>query len=290
MNDLTAKVFSILPDKTFIQLQYIKNFFRFPDLEYPKLFSEKIQWMKLYDRKKTHIRLSDKYEVRDYIKSIIGAEYLNELFVVSDNPEEIKFDELPLQFVIKANHGSGFNRIVWDKSKVNWTTIVKQLRGWLNSDYYLKTREWQYKEINRKILIEELLSNDSKSVPLDYKFHCFNGKVELIQVDIDRFSNHKRNLYNTEWELLPLEWSPAKNNKPNYPKGEDVERPANLVEMINLSERISCDFNYVRVDLFEVNNKVIFGEITFHHENGMAHFFPSQFDEIYGAKINLDIK
>ena len=118
MNDLTAKVFSILPDKTFIQLQYIKNFFRFPDLEYPKLFSEKIQWMKLYDRKKNHIRLSDKYEVRDYIKSIIGAEYLNELFVVSDNPEEIKFDELPLQFVIKANHGSGFNRIVWDKSKV----------------------------------------------------------------------------------------------------------------------------------------------------------------------------
>lgn len=268
---------------------YFKKTFSYKlDLKNPKTLNEKLQWKKIYDRKDIYTLCSDKYKVRDYIDERIGAQYLIPLILATDNPKKIKYEELPDSFIMKYNHNSGHNIIVRKKGYAQIEKIRLEGRRWLKRNYYQTSKEWQYKNIKPLIIVEKLLVDENGNVPLDYKFHCFHEKVEAIQVDIDRFENHKRNFYDTNWKLLPFIWCTFKNAKPLWGNGRDIDRPILLKEMIDVAEKLSKGFDYVRVDLYSFENKVYFGEMTFTHGGGYEMFYPAEYDKIFGEKLKLN--
>ena len=195
------------------------------------------------------------------------------------------FDSLPNSFVMKSNHGSAHVVIVKDLASESLLDLVDKGNKWLSEDHYEFTKEKQYKSIPRKIIFEELLSDDNGNVPEDYKFHCFKGEVEFIHVDAGRFVNHTRNFYDLDWNLLEFEWSPFKKGKSKYPNGPIDSKPENLEEMILIAKKLSKSFDYVRIDLFNIGGKIYFGEITLHHESGWGRFSPVFYDKKYGSLL-----
>jgi hypothetical protein len=262
------------------------------DLKNPNTLNEKINWLKVYFRTPYHTTCADKYAVRDYVKARIGEQYLVPLIFVTKNPKDINPENLPDEpFIIKTNHDSGSVLPVINKAKVNWIEVQNDFSKRLKLNYYHRGKEWQYKDIKPCLIVEKLLNGKNGSLPFDYKLHCFNGKVNMIQVDINRFTDkHYRNWYNTNWEREPYKWS-SKKGKDRYtdPSPEDVERPQNLEEMIKLSEIIAKDFIYVRVDWYDVEGKLYFGEITFHHDGGTSPIIPKEWDLKLGNKLKLPV-
>lgn len=251
------------------------------NLDNPKTFNEKIQWLKLYYHDPIMTKCADKYLVREYIKEKIGEEYLIPLLGVWDKVDDIDFDSLPNQFVLKVNWGCGQNIIVKDKSKLNIEEAKNKLKNWLNpfSNHYYWSYEWQYKNIEPKIICEKYLEQIDEQI-YDYKFFCFNGIPKYIQVDIDRFSNHKRCIYDTNWNKLEFT-----NNYPLYNK--DIEKPKKLSDMLKISKILSKSFKFIRVDFYIINNMPIFGELTFTHENGFGKFIPIDWDYKFGKLLEL---
>ena len=261
-------------DMRFTMRKYQKTFNSVPDLEAPKTFNEKINWRKLYDRRKIFIELCDKLAVRKYVAEKAGGQYLNKLLFVTDDPHSIPFDDLPDKFVLKANHGSSMIILVEDRSGIDRQFIINRCGNFLRTNFYDYCREWCYKKVTPQILIEEYLSDDD-SYPMDYKFYCFDGKVKAIHVDIDRFSEHKRIFYTPDWQQMPLKF--------NYPNTLDaVPAPQKLSNMISVAELLSDGFDFLRVDLFNIRGKVFFGELTLYPEAGFGRFFPLQYDRIFG--------
>lgn len=279
--------YKFIPSKIYLKTLYRHTFNKELNLKNPQTLNEKIQWKKIYDRRPVYTLCADKYEVRNYVKERIGEKYLIPLLFYTNNPNKIDFDKIPLPFIIKANHGSGWIFIIKNKKEINKKEIIERCKKWLESNIYFIGREWQYKNIKPKILIEKLLLDEEGQIPKDYKFHCFNGEVEFIQVDTDRFENHKRGFFDINWRLLPFTWSPKKNNRPKYELNKDINKPKKLREMVEIATTLSKNFDYVRVDLYFVNNKIYFGELTFSHEDGFAPFFPEKYDLIYEKKLKL---
>ncbi|GGD10050.1 glycosyl transferase [Hyunsoonleella pacifica] len=282
-----------MPEKIYLKRRFKKSFKRELDLDNPKTLNEKIVWLKLFDRTDLHTICADKYAVRSYIKEKVGEEYLVPLFYQTKNVEEIIPENLPSPpFIIKANHDSGGGIFVFDKSKTDWNEAQESLKKRLKKNYYPRSKEWQYKNIEPCIIVEKLLISKNGKIPFDYKVHCFNGKANMIQVDIDRDSdNHHRNWYNTKWEREPYKWSSLKENgKATDPSDEDVEKPKTLDEMLALSEKLSTDFCYVRVDWYDVDGKLYFGELTFHHDGGNRPIIPEKWDRILGDMVPLPQK
>ena len=252
------------------------------NLEMPRTFNEKIQWLKLNDRTQLHVKCADKIAVRDYVKEKIGEHYLIPLIFSTKKATKITPKILPdYPVIIKANHDSGSYIIVREKNKLNWKEIRLMFKKALEFNYYFNLREWQYKNISPQILIEKLLIKKDGSIPEDYKFHCFNGKVKYIQVDLDRETKHTRNMYNINWTLLDLEF--------HYPKGTYSPPPVCLEKMISLAEKLAISFYYVRIDFYQINNDIFFGEITFHPEGGFGKFNPKKWDLIFGEQLKLPI-
>ena len=279
----------VIPEKSYLKRKYRKSFKRDINLEKPETLNEKIVWLKLNDRTPLHTQCADKYAVRDYVTGKIGKEYLVPLFYMTKNPKDIIPDNLPdIPCIIKTNHDSGGVFFVKNKHDIDLISIRKSLKKRLKRNYYYRSKEWQYKNIEPCIIIEKLLTDKNGNIPYDYKIHCFNGKVQMIQVDIDRNSeNHYRNWYNTKWEREPYRWSSAKNGKFTDPSDNDVERPETLDKMIKLSERLSEDFRYVRVDWYDVDGILYFGELTFHHDGGNQPILPEEWDKNLGDKLIL---
>jgi len=249
--------FAFVSDEKFINKEFEKNLGFKPNLENPQTFNEKLQWLKLNDRTSLHTICADKYKVRDYVKEKIGEEYLIPLVFETKNPRDIIPEKLPdYPVIIKTNHDSSGGIIVRDKSQHNWINVQNTLAKFLSINYYYRFKEWQYKNIERRIVVEELLMDKSGTIPFDYKMHYFNGKLMFTQVDIDRQTEHKRNLYDTDWNLLDVQWV--------YETGNAVERPKLFDKMISLGEVFAKDFCYLRVDFYHVNDKIYFGELTFH--------------------------
>ncbi|WP_196782913.1 ATP-grasp fold amidoligase family protein [Malaciobacter mytili] len=249
------------------------------NLKNPKSFNEKLQWLKINDRTKLHTKCADKYLVREYIEEKIGKEYLIPLIFVTDKIEDISIEKLPdFPVIIKPNHSRGAY-IIKDKFKSNLKSIQKKLKDELKVNFYYRTREWQYKHIKPLIIVEKLLLDENNQIPSDYKFLCMNGKVQLIQVDVDRFDKHEKTLYNKNWERQDFEF--------NFPKGKDIKKPKLLEKMIEISEILSKDFIFVRVDLYTLQDKIYFGELTFHPAGGFGWFNPPEFDFILGEKLIL---
>lgn len=280
-----------IPEIRFLKSNYKAHFGVYPDLKNPKTLNEKIVWLKLNDRTPLHTQCADKIAVRSYVEQKIGAEYLIPLLFSSDNIDDLTPENFPKTepFILKTNHDSSGGIIIKNPQEADWKTIKKKIKKHLKVNYYYPSKEWQYKNINPRFLAEKLLVNKAGTIPFDYKFHCFNGKVEVIQVDIDRFTDHKRNLYDVHWNLLPFTWSLWKDNQPLWPNGNAVDKPLLLSKMIELSEKLAASFVYVRIDLYDLDGEIYFGEITFHHGSGHERIFPEEFGLELGAKVDLTL-
>lgn len=280
-------------DKKVIEHRFKKSFGYPIDLENPQTLNEKINWLKLNNRSQLHTQCADKYEVRDFVSEKIGDKYLVPLISVTTNPDDIHPEKLPAPpFVIKTNHDSGGVVIVKDKNKIDWTALRADLKKRLGINYYRKSKEWQYKNIVPRIIVEKFITDESGSTPFDYKVHCFNGTVKMIQVDMGRGTeSHYRNWYDPEWNREPYRWSSKKGiDTFTHPSSTDVEKPANLGEMISLSEIISKSFIYSRIDWYNINGKIYFGEITFHHDSGLRPIEPEEWDLRLGKQLKLPAK
>ncbi|MDY0148589.1 MAG: ATP-grasp fold amidoligase family protein [Kiritimatiellia bacterium] len=277
-------------DRTAIARQFELTFGRPLDWEQPRTLNEKMQWLKRYYREPLQRVAADKVAVREHVRARVGSDVLIPLLAVYRRAADIRFDELPAAFALKVNHGSGQNWIVRDKAHVDERRVRRQFREWMAISHYAESREWPYRGIKPLIVAEELLVDDHGQIPSDYKLHCFGGQVACIQVDLERDTDHRRNFYDTQWQQLPFIWSEWDGDRPLWPTGREVPRPALLPEMIRLAEALSADFPYVRIDLFHCHNKLYFGEITFFHGGGFERFEPADYDQNLGDRLVLPKK
>lgn len=279
------RLLSFIPDKYMLNIQYKMKLKRRLNLQNPERYTEKLQWYKLYYRDPNMIQCVDKYYVRDYIKTKGLDAILNTLYIVTDKPEEIDFEKLPEKFIIKTTNGSNTNIICKNKSLLNIKETINTLHSYLNMGDICAGREWAYTGSSKKIIIEELLedsSNKDNGIS-DYKFLCFNGKPEYVVYDKDRFTNHKRNIYDINWKYLKVDT--------DCPRFEDtVPKPKGYEKMLEIAGILSKDFPHVRVDLYNVQGIIYFGELTFYPWSGYVQFLPDEFDYEIGRKFILPNK
>ena len=258
-------------------------------MEHPITFTEKIQWMKINDMDELKTKLADKWEVREWIKEKIGEEYLVPVYGIFEDYDEIDFSELPEKFVIKANHGSGMVFVVNDKKKINHKKLRQKTKIWKATNYaYQNGFEMLYKDQKRRIMVEKYISEIDK-ILVDYKFHCFNGKVDFIQVICDRnMKTHEMShcFLNKNWEKMETNWGGnGVRLLDNVPS-----KPINLEKMIEIAERLSSDLKYVRVDLYNIQGKIWFGEMTFTPASGILFDMkPTDWNKVLGDKIKIHI-
>lgn len=251
------------------------------DLKNPKTYNEKIQWLKLYDRNPQYIMMADKYAVKDYVSDTIGAEYIIPTLGVWEHFDDIDFERLPEQFVLKCTHDSGSVIICKDKAIFEKSAAREKLENRLKINYFYPGREWVYKDIRPRIIAEKYMEDESGYELKDYKFFCFDGEPKLIQVDFDRFTNHHRNLYTTDWEYID-----AVLLYPSNP-GRNILRPERLDDMLMLSQKLSQCIPHVRIDFYNINRQIYFGEMTFYHEAGVGSFIPESFGIEVGKWLKL---
>jgi hypothetical protein len=280
----------VFSDKTFLLLKYHLIFGKKLNLKNPLTFNEKIQWLKLYDRKPEYTQMADKYEVRKYISEKIGKEYLIPLLDIDNNRggvwnsfSDINFDVFPNQFVLKCTHDSGSVIICRDKNTFDIKKARKKINSCLNKNFYWPGREWVYKNIKPRIIVEKYMVDESDTELKDYKIFCFNGEPKIIQVHFDRFTDHKRNMYSSEWEYIPFTTEYSTN------PCIQIKKPQSLNLMLNIARKLSENTIYLRVDLYSIKEKIYFGELTFYHGSGYIMFTP-EWDKTLGDWINLPIK
>lgn len=281
VKEICYKLLSLLPDKLFIQLKFFKNFHRLPNLKHPKTFNEKLQWLKLYDRNPYYTKLVDKYEVKKIVAELIGEQYIIPTLGVWDSANDIDFEKLPDKFVLKATHDSGRVIICKDKSKLDIAKAREEMAYSLKRDFYALTREWPYKNVPRRIIAEAFIEDKSGDLK-DYKFFCFNGKVEFFKVDFDRFTGHKANYYDTNWNILPFEEIVCPSDK-----SQMHEKPENFDKMIEFAEILAKGLPFSRIDFYNNEGNIYFGETTFFPNSGMGKFNPEEADNKLGALIKL---
>lgn len=252
------------------------------DLKNPKTFNEKLQWLKLHDRNPAYTQMVDKYAVRDYIARKIGEEYLIPLLGVWDRFEDIDFSQLPNQFVLKPTHDSGSVIICRDKSKLDIKETQNKINKSLKRNFYYAGREWPYKDVKPRIIAEQYMENAETHELRDYKFMCFNGEVKCSFTCTERFSESglKVTFFDCDWKKLPFER--------HYPSSKlPITRPESLDQMIHLSEVLSKDIPFVRVDFYEIEGRPYFGELTLFPGCGYEEFIPESWDYTLGNWINL---
>lgn len=253
----------------------------------PIRFTEKIQWLKLYDSTIQKARLADKYRVREWVKAEIGEQYLIPLLGVWDSFDDIKFDELPSRFVLKCNHGAKMNIIVKDKNKFDKVEAKNKIDFWLKQDFGIcdGTFQLQYSLIHRKIVAEKFMVEDEGKDLKDYKFFCFNGEPKYCQVISERTENESVDFFDMKWNHLSFTGMVCFKNS-DVP----IEKPVTFELMVDFARQLSSEFAFVRVDFYEVNGELYFGEMTFTPASGMGHFKPCEMDETMGQMIVLPEK
>lgn len=280
---INFKIFRIIPDAKFLRIKYKLHIGKKLNLENPQTFNEKLQWLKLYDKKPEYTQFVDKYEVRKYIANTIGEEYLISLLGVYDNFDEIDFDVLPNKFVLKPNHTSGNVYICKDKSQINYIELKKEVNMWLKRRYYWMHREWPYKNVKPKIICEKYMVDESGIELKDYKFMCFNGKVKCSFICLNRNSSNGLNI-----DIYDINWNPMPFGRPNHPNsGTVIPKPNNFDKMVRFAEKLSKDIPFVRVDFYEINGQIYFGELTFYPGAGFEEFTPESYDYLLGSWIGF---
>lgn len=270
-----------ISDEKYLKRKYKMRIGRELNLDRPKTFNEKIQWLKLHDRNPEYTEMVDKYEVKKYVAEIIGEEYIIPTLGVYDKFDEIDFEKLPKQFVIKCTHDSGGLVVVKDKSRMDLEAIRKKINRSLKRNYYYVGREWPYKNVKPRIIVEKYMEDNNTDELTDYKVMCFGGKAKMIFTCTERFGDGlKVTFFDLDWNKLPFER--------HYPASKRIiPKPKNLRKMIELSEKMAKGIPFVRMDWYEINGKLYFGEYTFYPGSGLEEFTPEEWDTRLGDLIDL---
>lgn len=266
-----------------LKLMYRQSMGRELDLDNPKTFTEKLSWLKLYDSTPLKSRLADKYAVRDYVADKIGEEYLIPLLGAWDSFDEIDFDALPNQFVLKCNHGSGMNIIVRDKKTFDKQQAREKINAWLATDFAMLFLELHYSPIKRKIIAEKFMTDKEHFDLVDYKVFCFNGEPAYFFCATNRSTDLRFDYFDMNWKHTNIE----QDNHPNNDHPEKIPRPKNFEQMKILAAKLSKGFSHARIDFFEINERLYFGEITFLHDAGFFHYKSAGTDEYLGSLLRL---
>jgi hypothetical protein len=270
----------VLSDEAYIKDTYKKRFGRPINLKNPNTYTEKLQWLKLFYRNKNMPICTDKYEVHDYLKKQGYGHLLNEVIGVYSSANDIDFDNLPERFVAKTTHGTNTNLICLNKSELDWNKWKKIMNSWLKSNLFAIGREWNYKDIPHRIIIEKLIEH---SPLIDYKFMCFNGEPKYLQINNDKDGVHYVDFYNIKWERVGFTYNKFIKSDHVIPKPELFE------EMKEIAKKLSAPFPYVRVDFYNPPGKIIFGELTFFPGSGLLPLIPikNKYDELLGSELEL---
>ncbi len=275
----------LAPDKVFLNKEFRKHLGRDINWEDPSTYNEKLQWLKVYNRNPLHTKLVDKFEVKQYVADLIGEEYIIPTLGVWERFADIDFDTLPEQFVLKCTHDSGGLVICRDKSKLDIEAARKKINASLKRNFYYVGREWPYKNVRPRIIAEKYMVDESGYELKDYKWFCFDGEAKALFIATDRHAidDTKFDFFDMDFQHLPFE-----HGHPNSKK--TLAKPDSFDEMRRLAEKLSKNFIHVRVDFYDINGKVYFGELTFFHHSGMVPFVPQQWDNTFGDWIKLPTK
>lgn len=280
----------LFPDKLYLSLLFRCKMGYWIDWKNPKTFSEKLQWLKLYNRKPEYTTMVDKFAVKEYVANLIGEEYIIPTLGVWDTPEEIEWDKLPDQFVLKTTHGGGSCGVVIckDKSSFNRMAAIEKLRKSMKSCIYKSYREWPYKDVKKRIIAEKYMGEESLEDLIDYKFYCFAGLPLYCQVIRDRRSNETIDFYDRMWEHMSFVGLNPTHDIDIVKNGlKPVAKPANLEDMFSICSKIGNQIPFVRIDLYSIQEKVYFGEITFYPASGLGVFTPKEWNGKLGDLIYL---
>lgn len=273
-------------DEKYLKAAYKARFKRTLDLKNPQTYNEKLQWLKLYDRRPEYTRMVDKYEVKKFVADLIGELYIIPTLGVWDRVEDIDFDSLPNQFVLKCTHDSGGLVICRDKKSLDLDYVRTKLTKSLKRNYYLHCREWPYKDVKPRIIAEKYMVDESGYELKDYKFFCFDGEPKALFIASDRGiegEETKFNFYDMDFNLLPFTNGHPNSTKPIY-------KPNGFERMKELAAILSKGIPHVRVDFYYINGQIYFGELTFFHWSGMTPFVPEEWDYTFGSWIKLPEK
>lgn len=280
---LSKKIFFFIPDKIYLKIRYYLRTGKKLNLKHPQTFNEKLQWLKLYDRRDIYTTMVDKYDAKKYVADIIGEEYIIPTLGIYKSFEEIDFEKLPNQFVIKCTHDSGGVIICRDKKQFDYDKAKKKINKIMKMNYYYFSREWPYKNVKPRIIIEEYMSDSKQKVLKDYKFYCFNGIPKYLYVS-EGLENHetaKISFFDMDFNFAPFK----RNDFAGFEK--KPTRPKNFDKMVELAKILSKDIKFIRVDFYEINNKIYFGELTFSPCSGYMPFEPEEYNYILGEMIDL---
>lgn len=279
---LCAPLSHIFSDETYLKLKFRATMGQRLDLSTPKTFNQKMQWLKLHDRKPEYTTMVDKYAVKEYVADKIGEEYIIPTLGVWNTFDEIDFDNLPNQFVLKCTHDSGGVVICEDKSKFDFKAAKKKIDKSLKRNYFYSGREWPYKNVKPRVIAEQYMQMKGMSILPVYKFFCFNGQPKIIQViQNDKQVNESIDYFDTDWNQLELQQ--------NFPNSDvAMKKPVMLDEMLDIATLLSKDkIGFIRTDLYVVDGRIYFSEYTFFSDSGLAKFIPEEWDKVLGAQINL---
>lgn len=279
---------NLIPDKLYLQLKYKRDYGSYISWNNPQRFDEKMQWLKLYYRKPIMVKLVDKYEVKKYVEKKIGAEYIIPTLNIYNTFDEIDFSKLPDQFVLKCTHDSGGNVICKNKKLLDQKIARTKIECSLKKNFYYLMREWPYKHVRPRILAEEFITDAVHQDLIDYKFYCFNGIPKYCQIITNRSTNEAIDFFDENWihqDFVGL--NPTCKNNPDC---SNMSKPMNYDKMLDMARTLAMDFPFVRIDFYNVNGKIYFGEITFFPAGGFGVFTPNEWNYKLGEMIILPKK
>ena len=271
----------IKSDELYLKIVYWLSMGKRLNLKNPKTFKEKLQWLKLYNRKPEYTIMVDKVKAKEYVAKIIGKEHIIPTLGVWDDPDEIDFDALPNQFVLKCNHNSGMGMCICrNKSKLDIAKVKRELRKGLRQDYYMTNREWPYKNVPRKIMAEKFMQDGNKPDLTDYKFFCFNGEPKMMYVSHDNAEHATTDFFDMDYNRLPI--------RMKDPNSEVLpEQPKEFEEMKQYARQLSKNMPFLRVDFYVICHVVYFGELTFFHNSGLTPIRPTEWEYKIGKWLKL---
>lgn len=272
--------FNDMPDEQFIRLQYALKMKKDLNLDNPKTFNEKLQWLKLYDRNPLYTKLVDKYTVREFVADRIGEEYLIPLYGVYEDYDAIDFNALPESFVLKMTHTSGGVYVTQNKEKIDHEKWREEMDAWLHSNYYWVHREWPYKNVPPRIIAEKFMVDESGTDLKDYKFFCFDGEPKMLFIGSQRATDLRFDFFDMNFNHLPVQQQTKNSDR-------DLKKPKGFDKMVELARELSQGIPHVRVDFYDINGQIYFGELTFYHNGGHEPFTPDSFDYKLGELLTL---
>lgn len=274
-----GKIINRIPDELYLKIVCFLQYGTWIDIKHPSTYNEKLQWLKIHGEYEQYANVVDKAEAKIAAANVIGKEYIIPTYAVVDRFEQLNFETLPRQFVLKCTHDSGSTIVCLDKCKFDFNAAQKRMKHALTINYSGYLREKQYKNIKPRIIVEKYLGVDEKR-PFEYKFFCFNGIPKIVMVAKDRESTVKTNFYDMDFNLLPL-----KIENPNFPGS--IKSPPEFNDMKRIAEKLSQGYKHVRVDLYDINGHVYFSELTFQHWGGVSYINPPEWDKIMGDWIQI---